>query len=94
MMEAASTSETSVNFYETTLRNSPEDSHLHTSQRENLTSHINIYICTTNFLTTYFLTGTMMTAVLSLKYSVKSKAVPLHAMEAHGGRGGIALTLS
>jgi hypothetical protein len=28
MMEAASTSETSVNFYKTTLRNIPEDSHL------------------------------------------------------------------
>jgi hypothetical protein len=27
-----------------------------------------------------------------LKYSCKSKAVPLHAMEAHGGRGGIAPT--
>jgi hypothetical protein len=32
MMEAASTSETSVNFYLTTRRNNPEDSHfqLHT----------------------------------------------------------------
>jgi hypothetical protein len=29
MMEAASTSETSVNFYQTTRRNIPEDSHLH-----------------------------------------------------------------
>jgi hypothetical protein len=29
MMEAASTSETSVNFYQTTRRNNPEDSHLH-----------------------------------------------------------------
>jgi hypothetical protein len=29
LMEAASTSETSVNFYETTRRNIPEDSHLH-----------------------------------------------------------------
>jgi hypothetical protein len=29
MMEAASTSETSVHFYQTTLRNSSEDSHLH-----------------------------------------------------------------
>jgi hypothetical protein len=29
MMEAASTSETSVNFYETTRRNIPEDRHLH-----------------------------------------------------------------
>jgi hypothetical protein len=27
-MEAASTSETSVNFYQTTRRNNPEDSHL------------------------------------------------------------------
>jgi hypothetical protein len=29
MMEAASTSETSVNFYQTTQRNNPKDSHLH-----------------------------------------------------------------
>jgi hypothetical protein len=29
MMEAASTSETSVNFYQTTRRNIPEDNHLH-----------------------------------------------------------------
>jgi hypothetical protein len=29
MMEAASTSETSVNFYQTLRRNNPEDSHLH-----------------------------------------------------------------
>jgi hypothetical protein len=27
MMDAASTSETSVNFYQTTWRNNPEDSH-------------------------------------------------------------------
>jgi hypothetical protein len=31
MMEAASTSEKSVNFYQTTRRNNPEDSHLHTT---------------------------------------------------------------
>jgi hypothetical protein len=29
MVEAASTSETSVNFYQTAQRNNPEDSHLH-----------------------------------------------------------------
>jgi hypothetical protein len=29
-MEAASTSETSVNFYQTTRRNKPDDRHLHT----------------------------------------------------------------
>jgi hypothetical protein len=28
LVEAANTSETSVNFYETTRRNNPEDSHL------------------------------------------------------------------
>jgi hypothetical protein len=39
MIEAVSTSETSVNFYQTTWRNIPEDSHLHTRRRENLKSH-------------------------------------------------------
>jgi hypothetical protein len=33
MMEAASISETSVNFYQTIRRNNPEDSHLHTRRR-------------------------------------------------------------
>jgi hypothetical protein len=40
MMEVASTSETSVNFYHTTRRNNPEDSHLHTRRRENLKCHL------------------------------------------------------
>jgi hypothetical protein len=35
MMEAASTSETLVNFYQTTRRCNPEDSHLHIRRREN-----------------------------------------------------------
>jgi hypothetical protein len=39
MMEAVSTSKTSVNFYETTWRKMPEESHLHTRRRENLKSH-------------------------------------------------------
>jgi hypothetical protein len=39
MMEAASTSETSVNFYQTTRRNISEDSHLHARRREKLKSH-------------------------------------------------------
>jgi hypothetical protein len=38
MMEAESTSETSVNFYVTTRRNISEDSHLHTRRRESLKS--------------------------------------------------------
>jgi hypothetical protein len=40
LMEAASTSETSVKFYHTTRRNNPEDSHLHTGLRENLKSYL------------------------------------------------------
>jgi hypothetical protein len=36
----ASTSETSVNFYQTTWRNKPEDSHLQTYRRENPKSEI------------------------------------------------------
>jgi hypothetical protein len=33
MMEAASTSQTSLNFYQTARRNNPEDSHVGTSCR-------------------------------------------------------------
>jgi hypothetical protein len=39
-MEAAKTSETSANFYQTTRRNNPEDSHFHTRRREKLKSQI------------------------------------------------------
>jgi hypothetical protein len=39
MMEAARTSETLVNFYQTTRRYNPEDSNLHTHRRENLKSY-------------------------------------------------------
>jgi hypothetical protein len=38
MMEVACTSETLVNFYQTTRRYNPEDSHLRTRRRENLKS--------------------------------------------------------
>jgi hypothetical protein len=40
MIEAARTSETSVNFYQTSRRYNPEDSHLHTHCRENLKSYL------------------------------------------------------
>jgi hypothetical protein len=38
-MEAARTSETLVNFYQTTRCYNPEDSNLHTHRRENLKSY-------------------------------------------------------
>jgi hypothetical protein len=40
MMEAARTSKTLVNFYQTTRRYNPEDSHLRTLRRENLKSYL------------------------------------------------------
>jgi hypothetical protein len=40
MMEAARTSETLVNFYQTTRCYNPEDSNLHTHRRENLKSNL------------------------------------------------------
>jgi hypothetical protein len=40
MMEAARTSETLVNFYQTTRRYNTEDSNLHTHRRENLKSYM------------------------------------------------------
>jgi hypothetical protein len=39
IMEAVRTSETSVNFYQTTRRYNPEDSRLHTRRREKLKSN-------------------------------------------------------
>jgi hypothetical protein len=39
MMKAVRASETSVDFYQTTCRNTSEDSNLHTSRRENLKPH-------------------------------------------------------
>jgi hypothetical protein len=39
MMKAVSTSETSVDFYQTLRRYNPEDGHLHARRRENLKSH-------------------------------------------------------
>jgi hypothetical protein len=38
-MEAVRSSETSVNFYQTTRRYNPEDSHLSTNSRDNLKSY-------------------------------------------------------
>jgi hypothetical protein len=44
MMEAAKASVTPLNFYQTTRRYNPEDSHLLSRRRENLKSHKDIII--------------------------------------------------
>jgi hypothetical protein len=56
MMEAESTSVTSVNVYQTTRRYNPEDSHLHTRLRENLKSH-QFLLFFSDFLMTRYLLG-------------------------------------
>jgi hypothetical protein len=43
-MEAARTSETLVNLYQTTRCYNPEDSNLHTHRRENLKSYLIIFL--------------------------------------------------
>jgi hypothetical protein len=52
MMEAVSTSETSVIFYQTSRHNIPKDSNLHTRRLQNLKSPLEIKIFFTNFKTT------------------------------------------
>jgi hypothetical protein len=63
-METVSTSETPVNFCQTTRCNIPQDSHLHTDSRENLKSHVRKFVVWINwsfscmpfggYCTTYF----------------------------------------
>jgi hypothetical protein len=45
MMEAARSSETLVNFNQTTRRYNPEDSHLRTNRRDNLKSYYIRLVC-------------------------------------------------
>jgi hypothetical protein len=44
MMAALSTSETTVNFYDSTWQNIPEGSHRHTRRHKNLKSQVLLYI--------------------------------------------------
>jgi hypothetical protein len=70
MIEAQSTSETSVNFYQTTRRNNSEDSHLHTRRRENLKSHsfFIAYDTRRHFMPHFVrILGTLMESLLSLQ---------------------------
>jgi hypothetical protein len=52
-ISAVSTSETSVNFYHTTLRYNSEDSHLYARRRENLKSFLPIF-CTSRFFVKHY----------------------------------------
>jgi hypothetical protein len=57
MMEAARTSETLVNFYQTTRRYNPEFSHLRTHRRENLKSYLELFVSYIYLLLMFFLSA-------------------------------------
>jgi hypothetical protein len=52
MMEAASASETLVNFYQTTQLYNPEDGHLHACCCENLKSYLAFVVFVESYITT------------------------------------------
>jgi Trk-type K+ transport system membrane component len=54
LMEAARTSETLVNFYQTTRRYNPEDSHIRTHRRENLKFAILVFILWCSLLFAFY----------------------------------------
>jgi hypothetical protein len=70
-MEAARTSERLVKIYQTTRRNNPEDSHLHTRRRENLKSN----------LTNRFVTTILGTYMQTLKVAVRWLSILLRIFE-------------
>jgi hypothetical protein len=49
MLEVASITETSADFYQTTQRVSPEDKHLHTRRLENLKYHLHTLMLLVRF---------------------------------------------
>jgi hypothetical protein len=57
MVEEASTSETSVNVYQTTRRYNPKDSQLHIPRREDLKSYRAFVIQILNFWCCLYWTG-------------------------------------
>jgi hypothetical protein len=61
IIRAASTSDMSVNFYQTTWCNNPEDSHFHTRHHENLKAHqgracVSVWQKSSGSLQSYFIT--------------------------------------
>jgi hypothetical protein len=82
MMEAAESSKTLVNFYQTTRCHNPEDSHLRTNRRENLKSHISYVIEINCFAISYSLLEGQLSreriwpSVLHLCHDVSQKHIP------------------
>jgi hypothetical protein len=78
VMEAVSTSETSVNFYQTTLHNILEDIHLH-SRRENPKSHLVSLTVFSNFLSTHSVLLLRTSRCFTPPFSRSLSHFPFHA---------------
>jgi UDP-N-acetylmuramyl pentapeptide phosphotransferase/UDP-N-acetylglucosamine-1-phosphate transferase len=63
ILKSVSTSETSVNFYETTRRNIPEDTHLYILGHESLKAHpvVLLFVIITAILHTHLLSTSVST---------------------------------
>jgi hypothetical protein len=72
-MGVVSTSETSDGFYETTRRNVPEYSRVHTFRHENLKSHFNVrMIMAQNVVVAYFMVYCLVICLQDLRKTTKS----------------------
>jgi hypothetical protein len=74
MKQAANSSETSLNFYQTTRCNNPEKSHLHTRHRENLKSQLVVPLETENEYTLLSLSLLLNIAKIILAYNLPNFA--------------------
>jgi hypothetical protein len=77
MMEAASTSETSVRFYQTTRRINPKDSHFHSRRREKLESHSFLLLCDRNACISHLHSALGLNVLVVLYKLVQSSVIKL-----------------
>jgi hypothetical protein len=82
-LEAASTPETSVNFYQTTRSYNPEDINLHNRHRENLKSHLaicgEIYLKVTEH--TVLMTINLQLGILLLPPVLNGSAINMNSLQ-------------
>jgi hypothetical protein len=72
-METVSTSETSVDFYQTTRRNIREDGHIHTRRRENLKFYLKELVCFAISVSPSASNRAQTTGLISIKLGMMDK---------------------
>jgi hypothetical protein len=78
MMEAAKTSETLINVYQTTRRYNPEDSYLRIHRREDLKSCLAAYILLSSLVSHSLLTRYQLYGVYAKCGGMQSVQLSLH----------------